>query len=177
MAITLPATLAQLRLDQGRLGDARAAISQLPTARRGQRAIAAWLQARLRAADGDHSGAAALLERELGTLLTDGQPRLTLFALPLVTAGEWRLARGDPRGADSIAQLAQSAAAIDSAALGRSALAGRALLLHARALRMRGDLPNARHAATAAVLALGNGYGSANRWTAAARSLADSLAQ
>ena len=72
------------------------------------------LRARLRRADGDPAGASALLEGELGTLLADGGPRLTHFALPLVTAGEWRLARGDLRGADSLARLARSAAATDS---------------------------------------------------------------
>ncbi len=89
------AAVAELRLEQSRLAEARAAVSRLPDERRGQRATAAMLRARLRAAEGDAAGAAALLEREMAALLGDGQPGLTLFALPLVTAGEWRLARGD----------------------------------------------------------------------------------
>ena len=172
----LASTLAELRLDQSRLGDARVAVAQLPAGRRGQRATAAMLRARLQRVAGDPRGASALLERELGTLWSDGQQRLTLFALPLVTAGEWRLAGGDARGADSIAVLARTAAAIDSLALVRSALAGRAELLHARALRAGGRLPEARQAAVRAVTALANGYGPNHRWTRAARVLADSLA-
>ena len=116
----------------------------LPDERRGQRATAAMLRARVRAAEGDSAGAAALLEREMATLLSDGQPGLTLFALPLVTAGEWRLARGDAAGADSLARLARSAAAIDSVALGRSALVGRAELLMARSLDMQARMDEAR---------------------------------
>ena len=104
----------------------------------------------------------------MAKLLSDGQPGLTLFALPLVVAGEWRLARGDAAGADSLARLARDAAAIDSLALGRSALAGRAELLQARALGTHA--PAAR-----AVTALGTGYGTHNQWTQAARVLLDSL--
>ena len=171
----LPATTADLRLEQSRLADARVAASQLPADRRGQRATAAMLRARLRRAEGDARGAAALLEKEMGVLLSDGQPGLTLFALPLITAAEWRLAGGDAAGADSIAQLARTAAAIDSVALTRSALVGRAELLRARALRARATVPDARAAAARAVTALGNGYGPRHPWTLAARSLADSL--
>ena len=119
----------------------------------------------------------AFLERELGTVWNDGQQRLTLFALPLVTAGEWRLASGDAHGADSLAALARTAAAVDSLALVRSALAGRAELLRAQALRAGGRIPEARQAARRAVTALGNGYGPTHRWTRAARALADSLAR
>jgi len=108
-------------------------------------------------------------------LLTDGQPSLTLFALPLITAAEWRLVGGDAAGADSIAQLARTAAAIDSVALGRSALAGRAELLRARALRARAQDRDARAAAERAITALAIGYGRDHPWTRAARALADSL--
>ncbi len=173
----LAATLADLRLEQSRLAEARAAIAQVPDERRGQRATAAMLRARLRRAEGDGRGASALLERELAALLNDGQQRLTLFALPLVTAGEWRLAAGDAQGADSIARLARDAAAIDSLALVRSALVGRAELLRARALRARGDTGHAREAAARAAVALGAGYGPQISWTRAAQSLADSLAR
>jgi eukaryotic-like serine/threonine-protein kinase len=168
-------TLTDLRLEQHRLDDARTAAADLVAERRGQRATAAMLRARVRRAGGDARGASTLLEQELGVLWNDGQQRLTLFALPLVTAGEWRLAAGDASGADSLARLARTAAGIDSMALTRSALAGRAELLLARALRARGRTPDARAAAGRAVTALANGYGSTNAWTSAARALADSL--
>ena len=171
----LAAVLTELRLDQSRLAEARAAAGRLPTDRRGQRATAAMLRGRLRRAEGDVPGASALVERELGTLLGDGQPSLTLFALPLVTAGEWRLAGGDAPGADSLARLARTAAAIDSVALRQSALAGRAELLMARALRARGQVSESREAAKRATTALTNGYGPANPWTRSALVLMDSL--
>jgi hypothetical protein len=133
------------------------------------------LRGRLRRAEGDVPGASALVERELGTLLGDGQPSLTLFALPLVTAGEWRLAGGYAPGADSLARLARTAAAIDSVALRQSALAGRAELLMARALRARGQVSESREAAKRATTALTNGYGPANPWTRSALVLMDSL--
>jgi serine/threonine-protein kinase len=171
------AALAELRLDQSRPDEARAAVGRLPDDRRSQRAVAALLRARLRRADGDPAGASALLEGELGALLADGGPLLTHFALPLVTAGEWRLVRGDLRGADSLARLARSAAAIDSVALERSALAGRAELLRARAIRAEGHRPDTRAAAERAGRALANGYGLDNGWVRAARLLVDSLAR
>jgi hypothetical protein len=128
-------------------------------------------------AEGDAAGASALLERKLGSLLTDGKPRLTMFALPLITAGEWRLGRGDARGADSLGAVARQAAAIDSLALTRSAFVGRAELLRAQALRSLGDATSARQAAERAVTALANGYGPAHRWTGAARAMVDSLSR
>jgi serine/threonine-protein kinase len=171
----LTSTLAELRLDQMRLADARVLAARLPATRRGQRATTAMLRARLKRADGDPRGASTFLEAELGTLWNDGQERLTQFALPLVTAGEWRLANGDAHGADSLAVLARTAAVVDSVALVRSALAGRAELLRAQALHAGGRAAEARQAAQRAVTALGNGYGRNHRWTRAARALADSL--
>jgi hypothetical protein len=134
------------------------------------------LRARLRHAEGDTRGAAAFLEGEVREVMSSGQ-RLTMFALPLVTAGEWRLAGGDARGADSLARLARTAAAIDSIALERSALAGRAELLLARSLRVQGKLADARQASVRAVAALTSGYGPENVWTRTARLLVDSLSQ
>ena len=174
-AALLNGTLGQLRLDQGRLGDARAAVERIPTQRRGQRATAAMLRARLRRLEGDAAGASAHLETELGALWGDGQPRLTLFALPLVTAAEWRLERGDASGADSLAQMAVMAAAIDSLAHQRSALVGRGELLRARAQRAGGDLAGARQAIARAAVALTAGYGRSHPWTRAAGMVADSL--
>jgi eukaryotic-like serine/threonine-protein kinase len=173
----LASTLAELRLEQGRLVEARVAVDQLRGQNRAQRATAAMLRARLRRAEGDARGASELLEQELRALSSDGQPSATWFALPLIVAGEWRLAAGDARGADSLAQAARTAAAIDSAALQRSAFAGRAELLRARALRARGEMSGAREAADRAVAALTTGYGAGNAWTRAARVLVDSLAK
>jgi len=170
----LAQTLADIRLEQARLTDARAAVAQLPANRRGQRATAAMLRARLQRADGDARGASALLEKELAALWNDGQQHLTLFALPFITAGNLRLAAGDAAGADSLARIARTAAAIDSIALTRSALAGRAELLSAQALRVKGDTQASRAAAQRAVVALSNGYGRAHAWTRMAQSLADS---
>ncbi len=84
---------------------------------------------------------------------------------------------GDARGADSLARLARVVAAIDSIALTRSGLVGRAELLRARALRAQRDLPGARQAAARATIALANGYGEGNAWTRVARLLVDSLAR
>ena len=171
----LPPALAQLRLDQGRLGDAHAAVQQLSATRRGQRATAMMLRARLRHAEGDPKGAAEMLEQEMAILWNDGQPPLTMFAMPLVTAGEWRLASGDARGADVLALRARTAAAIDSVALSRSAYAGRAELLHARALAAMGDSTGARAALSRADTALSHGYGPGSPWATAAKVLNDSL--
>ena len=131
----------------------------------------------VRRAQGDAEGASRLLEQELAKLEGDTLPKLALFVLPLVTAGDWRLAGADPHGADSIARLARDAAAIDSLALTRSALVGRAELLRARALAANRELVEARRAAERAVAALDHGYGSENGWTRAARELVDSLSR
>ncbi len=170
----LAPTLVELRLEQGRVSEARAAAANLQATRPGQRATTAMLKARVRRAEGDSRGAASFLEGEMREVLGTGQ-RLTMFALPLVTAGEWRLEQGDAGGADSLARLARTHAAIDSTALERSALAGRADLLLSRALLARKDLAGARQAAVRAARALGNGYGPENPWTRSARLLVDSL--
>jgi serine/threonine-protein kinase len=175
MAIYLAQTLAWLRIEQGRLAEAKGAVDELPARARGQRATSMMIRARYLHARGDAPGAASLLERELGTLLNDGKPRLTMFALPLVTAGEWRLERGDARGADSLARLARETAAIDSMALERSALVGRAELLRTRSLQSLGDRATARQTAARAVTALGNGYGAGHPWTLAAKTIMESL--
>ena len=126
-------------------------------------------------AAGNAAGASRLLEHELTALYSESATTLTLFSLPLVTAGEWRLAAGDARAADSLARLAWSAAVVDTLAPTRSALAGRADLLRATALRTLGSSDAARVAAERAVVALTNGYGTGNTWTLAARALLDSL--
>ena len=174
-ALYLAPTLVDLRLGQGRVAEAKRLVPRLPDMRRGQHATATMLRTRLRWTEGDRNGAATTLEQTLDTLMNDGKDRLTMFALPLVTAGEWRLMTGDARGADSLAQLAATAAAIDSLAVTRSALSGQAELLRARALAALGDAANARAAATRAVTALGNGYGGSHPLTRKARQLADSI--
>ncbi len=170
-----PAALAELRLDQGRLAEARASIARLPSGTRGRQATGAMLRARLLRAQGDRGAASRVLEGELAALYRDGEKPLQLFTLPLVTAGEWRLLAGDAPGADSLARLGRTAAALDSLAWSRSALVGRAELLLARALRAQGDAPAARESAQRASVTLANGYGPSNRWAQAARLLLDSL--
>jgi serine/threonine-protein kinase len=175
LANWLPPVLTQLRLEQGRIAEARAAAERLPGGLRGRRATGAMHRARLAYAQGLHALASGLLERELTALYRESPETQTLFTLPLVTAGEWRLAAGDAQGADSIARLARSAATLDSLTLTRSGLVGRADLLLAHALRAQGNAPAAREAAQRASQALSNGYGSTHHWPGAARALLDSL--
>jgi eukaryotic-like serine/threonine-protein kinase len=164
-----------LRLAQGRLADARAASARLSGTTRGRRSTNAMLRARVLAAGGDSSGAARLLEDELRSLSEDGKPTITVFAMPFVTAGEWRLARGDARGADSLAMRALDVMRPDPLADRRSAFSGRAELLRARARRALGDRAGARGAAARAITALTGGYGASHSWTLEARALADSI--
>jgi len=173
----LPSVLAQLRLNQGRLADARAAATRLPGGLRGRRATAAMVNAKLLRADGRARAATLLLERELTALYAESPATLSLFTLPLVTAGEWRLAAGDASAADSLARLGLRAAVIDSLTPARSGLAGRAELLLAQSLRARGDAQGARATAERAIVALSNGYGVDNDWTRSARALRDTLRQ
>jgi serine/threonine protein kinase len=175
MTVWLPMAITELRLEQGRLEDAARASAQLSVASRGRRAVTALLKARIRSERGDPAGALAFLEKELRTLSTDGRAPLPLFAPSFVTAGEWRLAFGDPHAAESLAVLATRAAAVDSLALRRSGLVGRADLLRARALRVLGDTAGARMAIHRAVLSLATGYGPLHSFTLEARALRDSL--
>jgi eukaryotic-like serine/threonine-protein kinase len=171
----LPVLLAQVRTAQGRLADARAAAAKIPGDRPGRRATTAVVNAMLERAAGNSAKAAQMLERELTALYVEFPKTQPLYTLPLVTAGEWRLAAGDARGADSLAQLGWRAAVTDSLAPTRSGLAGRADLLRGQALRALGDSAGARITIERAVLSLANGYGATNRWTLAARALRDSL--
>jgi len=171
----LPPAVTQLRLEQGRLGEAQVAIARLPGGLRGRRATAAMLRARLLRAQGRAAPASELLERELAALYHESPKTQTLFTMPLVTAGEWRLAAGDARGADSLARMARSAATLDSLSATRSGLVGRGELLLARALGLQGQAPAAREAAQRAHVALSNGYGASSKWMRTARALLDSL--
>ena len=171
----IPPALAQLRLEQGRIAEARRAAEKLPGGLRGRRATAAMLRARLLRAEAGGRSASDLLERELAALYRESPKTQTLFTLPLVTAGEWRLGAGDARGADSLARMARSAATLDSLSATRSGLVGRAELVLARALRAQGQAPAAQEAAQRAQVALSNGYGASSTWTRTARALLDSL--
>jgi serine/threonine-protein kinase len=171
----LPPALTQLRIEQGRLTEARKAFAQLPTGSVIRRANRAWFDAWLRYAGGETRAAAALLEDSLRTLSGDRPAPPPALAMPFVMAAEWRLAAGDARAADSLALLGRAAAAIDSLALERSAYAGRAELVRARAQLTLGDRTSARQAADRAVVALTNGYGPASSHTARARALRDSI--
>jgi tetratricopeptide (TPR) repeat protein len=155
----LPAAMTELRLEQGRVAEAQRASAHLPAETRGERASAALLRARIRRATGDHAGASKALEHELALLAADGRPPLTHFAIPYVFAGEWRLAAGDVRGADSLARLGLRAAMVDSLAASRSALAGEAYLLISRTQFALGDREAALDAERRADVALANGYG------------------
>ncbi len=177
IATWMPSVLTRIHLTQGRLAEAKEVAARLPGGLRGRRATAAMLRAMILRAQGDREAASMLLEGELGNLYRESPSTLSLFALPLVTAGEWRLAAGDWRGADSLAQLGRRAAALDSIALARSALVGRAELLLAQAIRGRGDVVAAREATQRAIVALSNGYGPANSWTRSARALLDSISK
>jgi hypothetical protein len=141
---------------------------------RGRRATAAWLRARLQRVQGDAAGASASLERELAAVWGDGTKPLTAFAVPFITAAEWRLARGDALVADSLARLGLRTARVDSLTLTRSGLVGRAELMHARALARSGNVASARDAVGRAVVALSHGYGEQHPWTRSARTFADS---
>ncbi|MGE0443317.1 MAG: serine/threonine-protein kinase, partial [Gemmatimonadales bacterium] len=170
----VPPAVALLRLEQGRLAEARAAaanLARVDRSFRGMRSYYALVRARLLDAGGDRARAARLLEDELAAVYREAPKTLPHFALPLVTAGEWRLARGDAGAADSLARLAIAAGAMDSLALTRGATVGRAELLRSRALAAQGDSAAARAAAGRAAVALANGYGPDHAWTRTAREL------
>ncbi|HSB52775.1 MAG TPA: serine/threonine-protein kinase [Gemmatimonadales bacterium] len=173
LAWYLPPATTQLLVEQGRIAEARRSLPALPTGTRFRRATGAWLRARILRAEGQRQQAARLLEDTLA-VLWGGTPA-TALSLPFVTAAEWRLEAGDARGADSLATLGRAAAAVDSLALRRSAYAGRAELVRARALVQLGDSAGGRLAAENAVSALAIGYGPTRPLTKAAQALRDSL--
>jgi serine/threonine-protein kinase len=176
LATWAPPAFTQLRLEQGRVPEARQAFARLPSGTFTRRVTAAWLGARLRHSSGDSSGASAMLDSALRTLAAERPKPAPAMAVAYATAAEWHLALGDPRGADSLATLAVSAATLDSVALRQSAYVGRAEVVRARALRSLGRGVPAREAATRAVAALVNGLGPAHPRTLDARAMLDSLA-
>jgi serine/threonine-protein kinase len=172
-----PAAVTQLRLDQGRLAEARREIRNLPQGTPTREATAALLTARIRWQEGDSLGAATMLEQALRAMPWDPARPPPYLALPLITAGEWRLALAAPQAADSLARLARAAAQVDSLALERSGLVGRAELLRARALHALRDPASARTTAGHALIPLGTGFGPDNPLTLAARALLDTLSR
>jgi hypothetical protein len=167
----LPLALAELRLQQGRSSDAANILETLRASPRGRRAQLSWLQARASEARGEGDSGLALLDGTLRDVAGGEQTPLPLFALPLVTLGEWRLSRGDARGADSLASQARAALALDSLADLQSALAGRAHFLTAQARLILGDTVGAARALAAAKVPLARGYGRTHPRTLRAESL------
>ncbi|HEX6614910.1 MAG TPA: protein kinase [Gemmatimonadales bacterium] len=169
-AMWLPPAEMQLRLEQGRLADARRAAATLARDTPTRRITAAWLLARLRRAEGNPAGARAMLDSALVAehAAETPSPRL-VYAL--LTAAEWRREGGDLRGADSLAGLAIRAAALDSLAFSRSAHVGRAELVRARVALARGDSAAALQAADRAARALANGFGPGHPLAVEARGL------
>ena len=172
----IPPALAQLRLDQGRTAEARAAVLSLPSGTAIRRVNQALFGARLRRVGGDTAGAEAMLERALG-VHSEAQPAPPHLMHALLTAAEWRLERGQPAAADSLARLGRAAAARDSLALLRSAHVARAEMVIARARRALGDETGAREAARRAAIASAAGNGQASPRTLAARALRDSVGE
>ena len=168
----LPPAITQLRLEQGRLAEARTSLATLPSGTLVRRVNRAWFTARLRYAEGDTRGGSSMLEDSLRAITAEAPRTTAPLAMPFVTAAEWRLDAGDARGADSLARLGRTAGAIDSIAFERSGYVGRAELVRARALVRLGQTEEARRAAERALVALTNGFGAANRWTLEAGAMA-----
>ena len=172
----LAPALTQLRLEQGRANEATKMFADLPSGTRTRRVNRAWFGAWIRHAQGDQH-ALGMLEDSLRAIGGNGSRPPPVMAMPLVTAAGWRLAAGDVARADSLAQLAFEAAAVDSLALSRSAYAGYAELIRAQVRARRGDVGGARQAAERAVTAMTNGLGAGNARVRAALALRDSLAR
>ncbi|MFN8581356.1 MAG: protein kinase [Gemmatimonadaceae bacterium] len=166
----------QLRLEQGRPKEARAAYADLPSGTLIRRVNRAWFEAWIRHEEGDQRALGAL-EDSLRAIGGNG-PRLSpSLAMPLVTASGWRLAAGDVEQADSLARLAIETAAVDSVARTRSAYVGFAELILARARARGGDVGAARQAAERAVTAMTNGLGARNARVREALVFRDSLSR
>jgi serine/threonine-protein kinase len=178
LKVWLPTALVQLRLDQGRAADARAALASIPGDTPTRLVNRALASARLRRMAGDSAGATAVLDSAIRTIPPGSRPPAYFTSL-LLTAAEWRLEGGtaEPAAADSLAQLGRKAAAVDSLALERSAHVARAELALARARLALGDRAGAGAAAERARIASAVGNGAAHPRTVAATALRDSLTQ
>jgi eukaryotic-like serine/threonine-protein kinase len=171
----IPPALTQLRLEQGRVAEARAQLATLPTGTLIRRTNRAWLGARIRYAEGDAGGAAAALEDSLRAISNNAAKPPPALAPAFVTAAEWRLAAGEARVADSLAVLAQVAGAVDSIALERSAYVGRAELVRARAAAGLGRRADAARMADRAFATLASAYGPTSAYTREAERFRRSL--
>ena len=167
----LPLSIAELRLQQGRIAEAASIMDTMRASPRGRRATVSWLQARTRAARGEHQVAMSLLGRTLREVAGVDQSPLSLFTLPLVTLGEWRLSRGDARAADSLAARAHAALALDSLADTHSGLAGQAHFFTAQAKIALQDTAAAVRALASSLEPLARGYGRTHSRTQRAESL------
>ena len=172
----LPPAMTQLHLERGRPAEARKSLALLPSGTLVRRANRGWFTSWTRYLEGDVRGAQEMLEDSLRELKGDGPRPPPALAMPFVTAAEWRFATGDVRTADSLARLGRDAAAVDALALERSAYAGRAEFVRARALAALGAIPEARRTAERAAVAMANGYGPRNARTLRAIAFRDSLA-
>ncbi len=128
-----------------------------------------WVKVRLDRQAGDSVVPVQRLAFAIDSLWPDSSIPRAFFMLPLLTLGDWRLAAGDMRGADSVASRVRTMALVDSMAATRSALVGHADFLHARVQLARGDAAGATRSARQAVIALTNGYGPEHPVTVAAR--------
>ena len=177
VAAWTPAAFTQLRLEQGRLVDARRAAATLPGGTTTRRVTSALLGARIRYAGDDRNGAAHMLDTALRAIIGDAAKPPPNTALALTTSADWHLAAGDAAGADSLARLGSLAATVDSLALERSAYVALAEGVRARALRALGKPDEARAAAKRAAAAATNGFGAQHPSTRTMRALLDSLSQ
>ena len=170
----LPPAVTQLLVEQGRIAEARRESTKLPTDSPARLLTRALLRARMRRAEGDATGAWMALDSALRADVKLPKPK-SYQVYPLLTAADWRWSDGHPRDADSLAQLAIAAAALDTLTWTRSAHVGRANLIRARVAAGAGDSAAALQAVSGASQALENGFGSDHRLTREARAFRDSL--
>ena len=170
----LPPAVTQLLVEQGRIAEARQAATKLPSDSPTRRLNGVLLRARIRRAEGDTAEAWAALDSALRADAKPPKPAPYLV-YALLIAADWRWTDGHAREADSLAQLAMSATALDSLTLSRSAHVGRAELVRARVAAAAGDRAGAARAAHRAATALANGYGPGHRLAGEAQALRDSL--
>lgn len=181
MAAGLPAALALVRLQQGRVADAGPLVRQAMAAygrvpnrpeSQGPRLL---LQARYRRAQGDVRSALDGLRTDLQWIGFFEGKRIRQAAPMLALAAECALDLGQLDEAAEFARQAYEVATIDSTALSQSAIVGEASLVLGRVLRVKGDTAGAREWARRAVAPLAYGYGAGHPRTLEARALGDSL--
>jgi serine/threonine-protein kinase len=170
----LPPAVTQLLVEQGRIAEARREATKLPTGSPARRFTGVLLRARMRRAEGDAAGAWMALDSALRADVKPPKPT-SHQVYGLLTAAEWRWSDRHPRQADSLAQLAIAAAALDSLTWTRSAHVGRANLIRARVAAEAGDSTSALREVSRAAVALANGFGPDHRLTREAQALRDSL--